>query len=42
MTNQHTPEGAILNNIMDCSDHCATGGTNDARFLVNEIWPILE
>jgi hypothetical protein len=37
-----TPEGVILNKIVDCSDHCATGGTKDALFLVNEIWPVLE
>ena len=25
------------NTLMDCSGHCATGGTKDASFLVNEI-----
>ena len=36
------PEGAILNKIVDCSDHCASCGTNDALFLVNEIWSVLK
>ena len=45
-TNLHTslvnvltgkPEGAILNKIVDCPDHCATGGTKGALFLANEI-----
>ena len=48
LTNQHTPlvnvligkpEGAILNKIVGRSDHCATGGTKVALFLVDEIWP---
>ena len=46
MGNQHTPlvnvptgkpEGVILGKIVDCYDHCATGSTKDALFLVNEI-----
>ena len=51
LTNQHTPlanvligkpGGAILSKIVDCSGHCATGGTKDALFPVNEIWSVME
>ena len=51
LTNLHTPlasvltgkpQGAILKNIVDCSDHCATNRAKAVLFLVNEIWPVLE
>ena len=35
------PESSTLNKSVDCSGHCATGGTKDAYFLLHEIWPVL-